>query len=241
MENPKLVPTPTATKNIDHDRLFKELISTFFLDFIALFLPEMSAYLDDTFEIVPLDKEIITDVTAGKKHIADLIMKVKYRGEDAFFIIHVENQATVQADFPRRMFLYFARLYEKYNLPIYPIVIFSHDRPVYPQPTRHIVRFPNKKILQFDYTVVQLNRIPWRRFLNRPNPAATALMAKMKMAPKDRPRVKLECLRLLVTLQLNPAKARLIGGFLETYLKLTPDELQRYGSEFAKLEPERTG
>jgi len=30
-------------------------------------------------------------------------------------------------------------------------------------------------------------------------------MAKMNIAPKDRPRVKSECLRLLATLQLDPA------------------------------------
>ncbi len=31
---------------IDHDRLFKELLSAFFLDFVELFLPEILPYLD---------------------------------------------------------------------------------------------------------------------------------------------------------------------------------------------------
>nr|WP_277881840.1 hypothetical protein [Leptolyngbya sp. FACHB-541] len=31
---------------IDHDRLFKELLSTFFAEFIQLFLPEVFAYLE---------------------------------------------------------------------------------------------------------------------------------------------------------------------------------------------------
>jgi hypothetical protein len=31
-------------------------------------------------------------------------------------------------------------------------------------------------------------------------------MARMGMAPEERPRVKLECLRLLVTLRLDPAR-----------------------------------
>jgi len=29
------------TNNIDHDRLFKELISTFFVEFIELFFPQL--------------------------------------------------------------------------------------------------------------------------------------------------------------------------------------------------------
>ena len=45
-------------------------------------------------------------------------------------------------------------------------------------------------------------------------------MAKMKIAPKDRPKVRLECLRLLATLKLDPARSQLIGGFIAAYLKL---------------------
>ena len=30
----------------DHDRLFKELLTTFFVEFVSLFFPEMGAYLD---------------------------------------------------------------------------------------------------------------------------------------------------------------------------------------------------
>jgi flagellar biosynthesis/type III secretory pathway protein FliH len=62
-------------------------------------------------------------------------------------------------------------------------------------------------------------------------------MAKMKIAPKDRPKVKLECLRLLAALHLDPAKSKLIGGFIETYLKLTAEEMKQYEREFAKLTP----
>lgn len=34
------------SEKIDHDRLFKELISTFFIEFIELFFPEVLKYLD---------------------------------------------------------------------------------------------------------------------------------------------------------------------------------------------------
>ena len=34
------------TENIDHDRLFKELISTFFIEFIELFFPQVLEYID---------------------------------------------------------------------------------------------------------------------------------------------------------------------------------------------------
>ena len=65
---------------IDHDRLFKELLSTFLVEFIELFLPEMMAYLEPE-SITFLDKEVFTDVTAGDKYEADLIAQVQFRGE----------------------------------------------------------------------------------------------------------------------------------------------------------------
>ena len=120
---------------MDHDRLFKELLTHFFADFIDLFLPNVSAFLDRDAAIVPLDKEIFTDVTGGEKHEVDLVMKARFKGEDAFFLIHVENQSTPQPDFPRRMFGYFARLTEKYALPVYPVVVFSYDAPCAPNLT----------------------------------------------------------------------------------------------------------
>jgi hypothetical protein len=67
--------------------------------------------------------------------------------------------------------------------------------------------------------------------LNKQNPVAAALMAKMDFKPEERVRVKLECLRMLVTLQLNPAKIELISGFIDTYLKLNATEEQELDTE----------
>ena len=228
---------------MDHDRLFKELLTTFFVEFIELFFPEVGAYLDREAQVVAMDKEVFTDVTLGGRHEVDLLMRAKFRGEEAFFLIHVENQSTAQTDFPKRMFRYFARLTEKYDLPVYPVVVFSYDAPSRPEPDRYTVAFPSETILQFKYRVIQLNRLPWRRFMRQENPVASALMAKMKMSVKDRPKVKAECLRLLASLRLDPARTTLIGGFIESYLKLTAEEMKQYErvlSGFSPAEKEQT-
>ena len=106
----------------DHDRLFKELISTFFLEFLELFFPAVLNYLDRN-SITFLDKEIFTDVTEGDRHESDLIAQVNFRDQPSCFLIHLEAQSSAQIHFNRRMFIYFSRLEEKYALPIYPIVI----------------------------------------------------------------------------------------------------------------------
>ncbi|MBA2748195.1 MAG: DUF4351 domain-containing protein [Tatlockia sp.] len=221
---------------IDHDRLFKELISTFFVEFLELFIPETLNYLDRA-SITFLDKEVFTDITAGERYEADLIVKAKFRSQESFFLIHIENQAQQQTDFSKRMFRYFSRLYEKFDLPIYPVVLFSYKYPKTIEPNCHQVAFPNKVVLNFNYDVIQLNQLNWRDFVQQANPVASALMAKMNIADSDRPKVKLECLRLLATLRLNPAKMQLISGFIDSYLELNAQEKQLFQSEVDKIEP----
>ena len=42
---------------MDHDRLFKELLTTFFWEFVEAFLPEVAGYLEPA-SVVFLDKEV---------------------------------------------------------------------------------------------------------------------------------------------------------------------------------------
>jgi Domain of unknown function (DUF4351)/Putative transposase, YhgA-like len=215
---------------IDHDRLFKELLETFFWEFLELFLPEVLEYVSRD-SLIFLPQEVFTDVTFGEKKEIDLLAQVKFRGENRVFLIHIENQSYTQPEFERRMFHYFARLDEKYQLPIYPVVVFSFDEPKRPEKNQYLVNFPDKKVLEFNYVAIQLNRLNWRKFLNKPSPVTAALMAKMEFKPEDRPKVKLECLRMLATLKLDPARIELISGFVDTYLRLNDREEQSLQTE----------
>src|SRR5580692_5839887 len=225
---------------INHDRLFKELIQTFFLEFLELLLPQVRDYIDGTsFEL--LDKELFTDVTAGDQHEVDVVVKVRFKGKETFFLIHVENQAQPQKDFGKRMFGYFARLYQKYGLPIYPIVLLTHDAPLTKEPEVFQISFPNKVVLDFRYEVIQLNQMNWFDYVRSENPAASALMAKMRIAPKDRPRVKLECIRMMSSLSskklLNKAELQVLRGIVDTYLRLNDSEQKVFQSALEQLAP----
>ncbi|BBD57449.1 hypothetical protein NIES2109_02150 [Nostoc sp. HK-01] len=223
---------------IDHDRLFKELLSNFFPEFIELFFPDISAYWErDSIEFLP--QEVFTDVTEGERKILDVAAKVAFRNQNTLFIIHTEHQSYSQTNFNQRMFTYFARLHEKYALPIYPIVIYSHDTPLTPEPNSYRIDFPNKKVLEFNYDVVQLNQLRWQDFLNQRNPVASALIAKMRMNIQERPIVKLTSLQLLANLELNPAQVQLISGFIDTYLDLNAQEERIFQEQLASIEPQQ--
>ena len=62
-------------------------------------------------------------------------------------------------------------------------------------------------------------------------------MSKMRIAKRDRPQVKAECLRLLTTLRLDPGRTRLISGFVDTYLRLNQQEEQAFHVEIGNTDP----
>jgi predicted transposase YdaD len=155
------------------------------------------------------------------------VAKARFRGQAGFFLVHVEQQAQPPVEFGRRMHQYFGGLHHKYRLPVYPIALFSHGA-ARPEPGVYQIGFPGFEVLRFQYRVIQLSRLHWRDFLRHHNPVACALMTKMKTAKADRPRVKLECLRLLASLRLDRAKLRFISGFIDTYLRLTAEETLRF-------------
>ncbi len=227
MSNPQ---PPNADESIGHDQLFKELISTCFMEFLELFLPEFAATIDPT-SIKFLQQELFVDLVEGEEKIVDLLAEVKLLGEDATILIHIEPQSTSQTVFPQRLFFYFARLHQKHLKRIYPIALFSYDKPKKVAEDSYKVEFPHLKVLEFNFTAIQLNQLDWRDYLDRQNPVAAALMAKMKIAKNDRPKVKAECLRLLVTLKLDPAKSRLISKFVDSYLRLDLKEEIKFQAE----------
>jgi hypothetical protein len=222
---------------IDHDRLFKELLTTFFVEFLDLFFPEVLRYLD-TSRLEFLDKELFTDVTSGDTYEADIVVKAAFREQPAFFIIHVEHQAQSEEAFDLRMFRYFALEHFKHGVPIYPIALFSDDSARRVEPDTYRVAFPDLEVLQFRYRVIQLRRLRWHDFATRRNPVASALLPKMGMERSERPTVLLTSLRMLAQLGLDAARRRLISGFINTYLRLSDQEQATFQAELAQLSPQ---
>jgi Domain of unknown function (DUF4351) len=234
------------SKEIDHDQLFKKLISTFFVEFLDLFAPELASYIDrQSVEFLP--QEIFTDIIEGEQRIMDLVARVKLNRRpnepDAgkvSVIINCEHESSSIANFDRRLFFYFAQLYREYLEPVYPIVIYSFDAPKKKKEGKqHQVKLPGLKVLEFNYLTIQLNQLDWQDFLKQQNPVAAALMAKMKIDPVDRAKVKLECLRAIVTLKLDPARVALLSWFVDTYLTLNQIEEVEFREKVDKIKPKQ--
>ncbi|WP_130606128.1 RpnC/YadD family protein [Cohnella abietis] len=231
---------------IDHDRLFKELLQTFFKEFMQLFFPQACPHIDFS-HVTFLSEELFTDVTGGATGRVDVLIETKLMEEGgnndnldelskALIIVHLEPQSYYQSNFAERMFLYSSKLYEKYRRRILPIAIFSHDRDIQ-EPDRFTWSFPFLNVMTFRYFTVQLSKHKWRTFLDKGNPVAAALLSSMGYNKSERVMVKLEFLRMMTKMQLDPARMKMLTVFFETYLQLTPAESIQLQENIERIYP----
>jgi len=109
-----------------HDQLFKELIHTFFQEFLEAFFPEVHDSIDFQ-SITPYSEKVRTDLIEGSTRRLDIVVETKLKETDVVVIVHIEPQSSVQTDFHERMYHYFSLLYNKYQKIIIPIAVFSYE------------------------------------------------------------------------------------------------------------------
>ncbi|WP_066255433.1 Rpn family recombination-promoting nuclease/putative transposase [Neobacillus drentensis] len=218
---------------IHHDQLFKQLINTFFSEFLDLFFPNVHQHIDFS-SIKPMSEEMFTDLFKGESRRADVVIEAQLKGQDTLIIIHVEPQSYGQSDFNERMYHYFSLLYNKYRKPILPIAIFSYDENRYER-NEFTITLPFFHVLTFQFLMVELRKMNWRQYIHSNNPVAAALISKMGYSQIERVQVKKEFLRMLVKMEINPAKMELINGFFETYLSLNESEEKELMEEIKQL------
>ena len=223
-------------ETIDHDALFKRLLKTFFIEFLQLFIPSLVAHIVPE-SVTFLDKELFADMLGKERREADIVARARFQDSDIYFLLLCEPMSYAQSNFPARLLLYLALLYKEYGLIVYPIVVYSYDEPLRQEPDSLNFVFPNKTVLTFDYDVVQLNRLYWEDFMDAPNPIASALMCRMKFDAKDKVKVKAACMKSMLSLNLNFEEMSLIAGFVNSYIKLTPDESLEFVRATADIAP----
>ncbi|MFD1385872.1 Rpn family recombination-promoting nuclease/putative transposase [Oceanobacillus oncorhynchi subsp. oncorhynchi] len=205
-----------------HDRLTKKLIQEFFEEFIEAFFPNLHPHIDFS-KVTFLEQEVYLDYINGRKKEIDVLAAVKLNHQDKILHIHTEAQSTHEADFPERMFLYFSYLYAKHRKPIQPIAVLSYNREK-EEPTQFRIDTPTQDVLQFNFLQLHLIKKDWKEYIQSDNPAAAALLSQMGYEAHERVQVKLEFLRMITRMKINPAQMEFLYGYFETYLKLNKEE-----------------
>ncbi len=206
----------------DHERLLKELIVNFYVDFVDILVPQVSIFLDK--QSVHLRTDSGRTIAGRCPGGTDILATAKVHGQDSVVLVHIAPATRPDHEVGQDMFRRFSWLYEEFGLPVCPVVVLANDAPSLADSSRFRVSLPHKIILDFSYLAVPLHRLNWRDYVRKPNPIACALMSRMRVSPDERFRVKSESLRLLSTLELEPSRRRMIAKYINAYLPLTADE-----------------
>ena len=222
---------------MNHDALFKNLLKRpdILKGFFDAFLPKVAAFTDFN-RLVFVDKE--GDTTGGRRRTGDLLVKTRFRGKPAAFLIHLEHQAQPDPGLGARMLEYWVMYWRHYKIPVYPIAVLSHKetagRPVKPIE----IRFPNKGVLKFDFDVIDLSRMNAESHVKIQNPAALALSMRMKRTSGDNVRFSRDFYVNLAKTRLGHEDKRAAIDFFLSYAQLTIEETGQLQEELGKVKPD---
>ena len=112
------------------DLLWKVILEDVFDDFLCFLNPDADTILDLNRGFEFLDKELEqlyppeNDEYSPK--VIDKLVKVFTKtGQEEWILVHVEVQGQYRKDFPKRMFTYFSRIFDKHQKPVTAYAIFT--------------------------------------------------------------------------------------------------------------------
>src|SRR5579872_1107318 len=210
-----------------HDQLFKDLLRTFFREFMELFFPTVAARLDFS-HLTFLDKELFTDLPDGKLRETDLLAEVHTRdGEPELVLLHVEVQAKRQSDFPFRMWEYYSLLRLRHRKKVFPVVLYLAPGAGGRTKERYAEGLFEEEILTFRYSVVGLADLEADEYLGLENPLGPALSALMRTSRLGRLLQTASTLRQVLHSAVDEARKSLLVHVIDTYMALSEAEVQQ--------------
>jgi hypothetical protein len=229
----------------DHDTAWKEILDYYFKDFIAYCFPQLFELINWKKKWVSLDKELqsITKGSEAGKRLLDKLFKVYLKdGTEQWILIHVEIQGKKEKDFPKRMFTYGYRIYDKYQKPIVSCAVLTDEQKNW-RPNFYKVGLAGS-YLSSEYLVVKL--IDYQEKLKEldasMNPFASVIWTqlealKSKLKPDEqRKQIKFALTRRLYEKGFNKAEVINLYKFIDWLIGLPkPLELE-YLNEVYELE-----
>ncbi|BAY73279.1 hypothetical protein NIES23_61070 (plasmid) [Trichormus variabilis NIES-23] len=74
-------------------------------------------------------QQVVRDAELGKRLVDKLVKIYRVGGEESWLLIHVEIQSQEEDDFPKRMFVYNYRIFDRYDRSVASLAILGDDNP----------------------------------------------------------------------------------------------------------------
>jgi hypothetical protein len=170
-------------QNDEFDSPWKDIVETYFQDFMQFFFPQIHTDIDWSRGYDFLDQElrqVVRDAELGKRLVDKLVKVWKLSGEETWVLVHIEIQSQEESQFSTRIFVYYYRLRDRYNQKIVSLAILGDERETWrPQPFDEELWGCR---VQFEFPIVKLlDYAPrWTELEESRNPFAIAVMAHLK-------------------------------------------------------------
>jgi hypothetical protein len=194
-----------------------------------------------------LDKEfqqVVRDAEVGRRYVDKLVKVWTRDGAECWVLIHVEVQRAREADFPRRIYVYNYRIFDRYNRPVASLAVLADDDPDWrPREFRQSLfgceaslRFPHGKLLDFAAQEALLEASE--------NPFAPVVLAHLKAQethgnPADRHAWKLRLVRGLYERGFSPKDVRELFRLIDWLMELPPALETVFKQDVVKIQEER--
>jgi hypothetical protein len=114
-----------------YDETWKEAMNQWFEPFVAFFFPHVHRDIDWSRGWESLDQEfqqVVRDAEIGLRRVDKLVTVWRRDGGEVWLLVHLEIQSQYEADFPRRMFTYHYRIFERYNHQVVSLAVLADER-----------------------------------------------------------------------------------------------------------------
>ena len=239
--------TPASGAKDDYDSPWKVILEAHFQEFMAFFFPRIHADIDWDRGYEFLDTElqrIVRDAEIGSRFADKLVRVWRKNGDETWVLVHIEIQGYVESNFPRRMYVYNYRIFDRYDRPVVSLAILADDRESW-RPDRYThglwgcetrFSFPVVKVL--DYAV------EWDRLEVSENRFAVVVMAHLKAREtagdhESRWKWKLHLIRRLYDRGLGRRDVIDLFLFIDWLMRLPPELERRLDGEIHQYEREK--
>ena len=223
-----------------NDILWKGMLEEVFGDLLRFVFPKADEIFDLKRGFEFLDKELVAmnpkpDRKSDTRFVDKLVKVFQKDGSEEWILCHVEVQGTDDKEFAKRMFKYYARIFDRFDRPLTAIAIFT-GKDGKKLPSMYVRKYEGAE-LTYRYNTLCILEYTDRSLAANRNPFALVMLAAKKalLEGKDLDeqllKEKLAIAKMLIKRGYNEGKTNGILSFLHNYVRFAMPETNRIFEE----------
>ncbi|MBE9232773.1 transposase [Cuspidothrix issatschenkoi LEGE 03284] len=231
----------------DYDGAWKEGVEKYFEAFLTFFFPHIYSEIDWTRGYEFLDQELqqlMRESEVGKQFVDKLIKVWLNDGKETWLLIHLEIQSQVDTGFPKRMFSYHYRIFDRYGQEVVSLAILGDNQASWRPEEYSYKRWGCRLSLQFP-TVKLLDYQPrWSELEQSDNPFAVLVMAHLRTQATTknltgRLQWKLSLIKRMYELGYSRDKILQLFDLIDRLMALPPNLDLNFKTELQRFEDDK--